>query len=151
MRSLPTADTAALAVIVAFTAMRIALDAVLGLGVDEAYTLSVAHDLNLSYYDHPPLQYWIAHVFMPLLGDGRAARLPFVALFAVSCWLLYRLTQVLFGAAAGVAALVALNCSAFFTFAGGWLLPDGPLMPALLATPLVLARRFFPVEAARPV
>jgi len=111
MRSLPTADTAALAVIVAFTAMRIALDAVLGLGVDEAYTLSVAHDLNLSYYDHPPLQYWIAHLFMPLLGDGRAARLPFVAMFAVSCWLLYRLTQVLFGAAAGVAALLALNCS----------------------------------------
>ena len=150
MRSLSAADTAALAVIAAFTAMRIALDAVLGLGVDEAYTLSVAHDLNLSYYDHPPLQYWIAHVFMPLLGDGRAARLPFVALFAVSCWLLYRLTQVLFGAAAGVAALVALNCSAFFTFAGGWLLPDGPLMPALLATALVLARRFFAAEAARP-
>ena len=150
MRSLSAADTAALAVIAAFTAMRIALDAVLGLGVDEAYTLSVAHDLNLSYYDHPPLQYWIAHVFIPLLGDGRAARLPFVALFAVSCWLLYRLTQVLFGAAAGVAALVALNCSAFFTFAGGWLLPDGPLMPALLATALVLARRFFAAEAARP-
>jgi hypothetical protein len=150
MRSPPAADTAALAVIAGFTALRIALNAVLGLGVDETYTLSVAHDLNLSYFDHPPLQYWIAHLFMPLLGDGRAARLPFVAMFAVSCWLLYRLTQVLFGAGAGLAALVVLNCSAFFTFAGGWVLPDGPLMTALLAAALVLARRFFAAEGASP-
>jgi 4-amino-4-deoxy-L-arabinose transferase-like glycosyltransferase len=133
-----------------FTAMRLALAAVLGLGVDEAYTLSVSHDLDLSYYDHPPLQYWIAHLFMPLLGDGRAARLPFIAMFAASSWLLYRLTQLLFGAAAALAAVLTLNSSAFFTFAGGWVLPDGPLMLALLAAALVLARRFFGLEAARP-
>jgi len=148
MRSLPTADTAALAIIAVFTAARIVLAAVLGLGVDEAYTLSVAHDLDLSYYDHPPLQYWIAHFFMPLLGDGRAARLPFIGLFALSCWLLYRLTQLLFGAAAGVIAVLALNCSAFFSFAGGWVLPDGPLMPALLAAALALARHLFAPGAA---
>ncbi len=151
MRSLPAADAVALAIIAMFTAVRLALAAVLGLGVDEAYTLSVAHDLNLSYYDHPPLQYWIAHLFMPLLGDGRAARLPFIALFAVSSWLLYRLTQVLFGAQAGVVAVLALNCSAFFTFAGGWVLPDGPLMLALLAAAGVLARHFFaPTTAPSP-
>src|SRR6516225_9964678 len=103
------ADTAALAIIAMFTAMRLALAAVLGLGVDEAYTLSVSHDLDLSYYDHPPLQYWIAHLFMPLLGDGRAARLPFIAMFAASSWLLYRLTQLLFGAAAALAAVLTLN------------------------------------------
>ena len=150
MRSSSPADTAALAIIAAFTAARLALAALLGLGVDEAYTLSVAHDLYLSYYDHPPLQYWIAHLFMPLLGDGRAARLPFIALFAVSSWLLYRLTQVLFGPNAAIAAVLALNCSAFFTFAGGWVLPDGPLMLALLAAALVLARQFFAPGAVRP-
>src|SRR6202008_5171575 len=98
------ADATALAIIAVFTAGRLLLGAVLGLGVDEAYTLSAAHDLQLSYYDHPPLQYWVAHLFMPLLGDGRAARLPFIALFAVSSWLLYRLTEVLFRAEAGVSA-----------------------------------------------
>jgi 4-amino-4-deoxy-L-arabinose transferase-like glycosyltransferase len=149
MRSPSPADTTVLAIIALFTALRLALAAVLGLGVDEAYTLSVAHDLQLSYYDHPPLQYWIAHLFMPLLGDGRAARLPFIGLFAVSSWLLYRLTQVLFGAQAGVAAVVALNCSAYFTFAGGWVLPDGPLMLALLAAATVLARHFFAPQASR--
>src|SRR6516162_9385979 len=149
MRSLPTADTAALAIIAVSTAVRLVLAAVLGLGVDEAYTLSVAHDLNLSYYDHPPLQYWIAHFSMPLLGDGRAARLPFIAMFAASCWLLYRLTQVLFGTPAALVALLALNCSAFFTFAGGWVLPDGPLMLALLAASLVLARHLFEPQTSR--
>jgi hypothetical protein len=144
------ADTAALAIIAVSAAVRLALAAVLGLGVDEAYTLSVAHDLNLSYYDHPPLQYWIAHFSMPLLGDGRAARLPFIAMFAASSWLLYRLTGVLFGARAGVVAVLALNCSAFFTFAGGWVLPDGPLMLALLAAAVVLARHFFAPTAAAP-
>lgn len=145
-----SADRTALLLIGVSTAARLALAAELGLGVDEAYTLSVAHDLNLSYYDHPPLQYWIAHFSMPLLGDGRAARLPFIAMFAASSWLLYRLTQVLFGSAAAVIALLALNCSAFFTFAGGWVLPDGPLMLGLLAAALALARRFFAAAATRP-
>jgi len=149
MRSSSPANTTVLALIAAFTALRLALAAMLPLGVDEAYTLSVAHDLQLSYYDHPPLQYWIAHLFMPLLGDGRTARLPFIGLFAVSSWLLYRLTQVLFSAQAGVTAVLALNCSAFFTFAGGWVLPDGPLMLALLAAALVLARHFFAPQASR--
>jgi len=149
MRSSSPANTTVLALIAAFTALRLALAAMLPLGVDEAYTLSVAHDLQLSYYDHPPLQYWIAHLFMPLLGDGRTARLPFIGLFAVSSWLLYRLTQVLFSAQAGVTAVLALNCSAFFTFAGGWVLPDGPLMLALLAAALVLARHFFAPQAPR--
>ena len=144
-------DRTVLALIAMFTAVRLLLAALLGLGVDETYTLSVAHDLELSYFDHPPLQYWIAHLLMPLLGDGRAARLPFVVLFAGSCWLLYRLTRQLFDARAGVIAVLTLNCSAFFAFgAGGWVLPDGPLMFALLAAALVLARGLFPAPAAAP-
>jgi Dolichyl-phosphate-mannose-protein mannosyltransferase len=143
----------ALAVIATFTLLRLLLAATVGLGVDGDYTVSVAHDLDLSYYDHPPLQYWMVHLFLPLLGDGRAARLPFIALFAGSCWLLYCLTRRLFGAQAGVIAVVALNCSACFTFGVGFLvLPDGPLMFALLAAALALARGLFPAKdtAAAP-
>jgi 4-amino-4-deoxy-L-arabinose transferase-like glycosyltransferase len=150
MKPLARADASVLAIIAAFTAWRLLLAALVGLGVDETYTVSVAHDLNLSYYDHPPLQYWIVHAFLPLLGDGRAARLPFIVLFAGSCWLLYRLTAVLFGARAGVIAVLALNCAGFFTVAaGGWVLPDGPLLFALLAAALVLARGLF-TESASP-
>jgi hypothetical protein len=151
MRLPSGADQLALAVIATFTVVRLLLAATVGLGVDGDYTVSVAHDLDLSYYDHPPLQYWIVHLFLPLLGDGRAARLPFITLFAGSCWLLYCLTRRLFSAPAGVIAVVALNCSACFTFGVGFLvLPDGPLMFALLAAAVSLARGLFPAAGTPP-
>src|ERR1700761_4948255 len=90
------------ALIVGFAAFRLVVAATLGLGVDECYDIGVSHDLALSYFDHPPLSYWISHAFMPLFGDGRALRVPFVFIFAGTTWLLYLLTRHLFGAAAGV-------------------------------------------------
>ena len=130
--------------IIAFFVFRIALAATLGLGVDESYGISVAHDLRLSYFDHPPLHYWIAHFFMPVLGDGRAARLPFDVIFIGTTWALYLLTRQLFGTIAGFWAVLALNLSAFFTLAGGWVLPDGPLMLSLVAAAYTIARALFP-------
>jgi hypothetical protein len=141
----------ALALIATFTVMRLVLIATVGLGLDGDYTVGVAHDLDLSYYDHPPLQYWIVHLFLPLLGDGRAMRLPFIALFAGSCWLLYCLTRRLFNAQAGVIAVLALNCSACFTYGiGALVMPDGPLVFAQLAAALALARGFFPAHQPAP-
>ena len=133
--------------IVGFAICRLIVAATLGLGVDECYGIGVSHDLELSYFDHPPLSYWIAHVFLPLFGDGRALRIPFVVLFAGTTWLLYLLTRHLFGAAAGVWAVLALNFSAFFMLAGSWILPDGPLMLCLVAAAYVLARGLFPAGA----
>src|SRR5271170_2465749 len=114
--------------IVVFLIFHLILAVTLGLTVDESYGIGVSHDLKLSYFDHPPLHYWIAHFFIPLLGDGRALRLPFIAIFIGTTWALYLLTRQMYGAAAGFWAVVALNLSIFFTIAGGWILPDGPLM-----------------------
>jgi len=130
-----------------FLVFHLILTATLGLGVDECYTIGVSHDLKLFYYDHPPLHYWIAHAFMPLLGDGRALRLPFVAMFAATSWLMYLLARQLFGARAGIWAVLALNLSAFFTLAGGWVVPDGPLMLCLTAAAYTIARTLFPLRA----
>jgi hypothetical protein len=142
-------DVVALAIIGAFLACRLGIAAALGFAVDESYAVASARDLSLSYFDHPPLHYWIAHVFMPLLGDGHALRLPFIFLFAGSTWLLYRLTCRLFSAWAGVWAALAFNVSFFFTVsAGGWIVPDGPLIFCLLAAALTLANGFFPAAAA---
>ncbi len=127
-----------------FLVFHLIMAAALGLGVDECYTIGVSHDLKLFYYDHPPLHYWIAHAFMPLLGDGRALRLPFVAMFAATSWLMYLLARQLFGARAGIWAVLALNLSAFFTLAGGWVVPDGPLMLCLTAAAYTIARGLFP-------
>ena len=120
-----------------------------GLGVDEAYTLAIARQLQLSYFDHPPLHLWLVHLCSGALGYGRLARLPFIVLFAGSSWLLFALTRRLFGARAGVWAVLALNLSAFFTVvAASWVLPDGPLIFCLLAAACQLSGIFF--ESNRP-
>jgi len=142
-------ERAVVALIVAFLLFRVVSAATLGLGVDEAYGIGVSHDFKLSYFDHPPLSYWIVHVFIPLLGEGRALRLPFIALFVATTWTVYLFTRQLFGATAGFWAVLALNLSAFFTFAGAWILPDGPLMLSLAAAACTIAHGLFPTE--RPV
>jgi len=54
---------------------------------------------------------------------------------------LFSLTRRLFGARAGLWAVLALNLSGFFTAAaGGWVLPDGPLIFCLLAAADQLAK-----------
>ena len=55
-------------------------------------------------------------------------RLPFVALFALSTLLVYRLGALAGSPAAGLWAAVALNLAPVFGITtGGWVLPDGPL------------------------
>jgi hypothetical protein len=123
-----------LCIIAGFSAIRLITIPLVGLGVDEAYATTIARRLQLSYFDHPPLHLWLVHAAAGLLGYGQLARLPFVALFAGSSWLLFSLTRRLFGGAAGAWAVFALNLSGFFTVAAGsWILPDGPLLFCLLA------------------
>jgi hypothetical protein len=134
----------ALALIFVFALARVALAYCFGFGVDEAYTVTISRRLDLSYFDHPPLHQWIAHFAALILGEDRAVRLPFIALFAGTGWLMFALTRKLFGARTGVWAVFGLNASAFFlTSAGGWVVPDGPLLFAIAAAALVFAKLFF--------
>jgi 4-amino-4-deoxy-L-arabinose transferase-like glycosyltransferase len=133
--------------------LRLVTAGAMGLGMDESYTTAISRDLHLSYFDHPPLHQWIAHAAGEAFGYGRWVRLPFVALFAGSTWLMHRLAARLFGEAAGVWAALALNLTAFFGVAAGtWVLPDGPLVFFELGAALTLARILFPNEgeAERP-
>jgi 4-amino-4-deoxy-L-arabinose transferase-like glycosyltransferase len=140
----------ALVLISGFALARLALAATLGPGVDEAYTIVVSRRLALSYFDHPPLHQWIARYAALAFGEGAATRLPFVALFAATGWLTFALTRRLFDARAGLVALVALNVSAFFLVsAGGWVMPDGPLLFALAGAALALAELFFGAPGPR--
>ena len=116
----------------------------LGLGIDESYTLAIARTLSLSYFDHPPLHQWIAHFTARALGEGYGARLPFIAMFAATGWIFYRLTLNLFGARAALVALFALNVTPFFfASAGTWIVPDGPLLFGVCVAAWALAQLFF--------
>lgn len=135
--SAETTTATAAVLIAAFTVVHAWLAASIGLGVDESYSLTISRDLALSYFDHPPLHLWIAHFTQVFLGEGRIARLPFVAMSAVSSYFLFKLTRELFGARAGLWALLAFNLTGFFLFAAGcWVLPDGPLNMCMLGASL---------------
>ena len=121
--------------------LRIAFGAALGLGVDESYMVTAGRVLSLGYYDHPPASWWLAWGAAHLTGVEApiVVRLPFVILFAVSTWLMYRLGVAIADRRAGLWAAVLLNLSPVFgVTTGTWVLPDGPLDCALLGAALCL-------------
>jgi 4-amino-4-deoxy-L-arabinose transferase-like glycosyltransferase len=135
------------AVLLASTALRLAVAGGTGFGIDEAYAVTVARPASLSYFDHPPLHFWLAGA-MTTLSRGvepLPLRAPFVALFTVTLWAIARLTAALFTPRAGLFAAAALAASGVLgVTTGSWVLPDGPLVAAAsvgawLALPLVVA------------
>ena len=96
--------------------MRLAFGASLGLGVDESYMVAAGRVLSLGYYDHPPAAWWLSWGAAHLFGSEApiVVRLPFIALSALSTWLMYRLGAVLAGGRAGLWAAVLLNLSPVF-------------------------------------
>ena len=125
------------------TGVRLAFGAALGLGVDESYMVASGRVLSLGYYDHPPAAWWLSWGAAHLFGSEApiVVRLPFIALFALSTWLMYRLGTAVADARAGLWAAVLLNLSPVFgVTTGAWVLPDGPLDCALLGAALCLVR-----------
>jgi 4-amino-4-deoxy-L-arabinose transferase-like glycosyltransferase len=123
--------------------LRLAFGAALGLGVDESYMVASGRVLGIGYYDHPPVSWWLSWGAAHMLGTEApiAVRLPFIALFALSTWLMYRLGMATADARAGLWAAVLLNLSPVFgVTTGTWVLPDGPLDCALLGAALCLMR-----------
>lgn len=121
--------------------VRISMAAALGLGMDETYVVAAGREPQLGYFDHPPAVWWLSWAGAHL-GAGSApvaVRLPFIALFAGSTWLTYRLGTVLFSRRAGLWAAVAMNLSPVIGLtAASWVLPDGPLFFSLIAFALCL-------------
>ena len=140
---LPSPASAVLLLILGSTALRLAFGAALGLGVDESYMVASGRVLSLGYYDHPPAAWWLSWGAAHLFGSEApiVVRLPFIALFALSTWLMYRLGAAIADARAGLWAAVLLNLSPVFgVTTGTWVLPDGPLDCALLGAALCLVR-----------
>ena len=131
---------------------RLVLAATIGLGVDESYQVSVSRPLSLSYFEHPPLAFWIPGIVASITGSTNAilVRLPFILLFAGTTWMMYRLTSRLFGERAGAIAALILNVTPVLSVStGGWVLPDGPLMFWMLASALCLEHVLLPPSSPR--
>jgi 4-amino-4-deoxy-L-arabinose transferase-like glycosyltransferase len=131
-------------VLIALSAIvRIGLAVAVGLSVDESYIVGISREWALSYFDHPPLHVWLVHGWAMLAGSERPAvvRLPFIALFAGSTWLMFTLTARAYGERAGLWAAIALNLTPVFTLSiASWVLPDGPLVFFSLVAASAIAR-----------
>jgi hypothetical protein len=116
-------------IIVTF-ALRCLIAAYTGLGIGESYYFRGALHLDLSYFDQPPLFFWVGGLGIKLFGlNNFGIRLPSVLLFAGTSWLLFLVTRKLFTAKAGFWAVLIMNLSAVFTVAiACWFQPDAPLM-----------------------
>jgi hypothetical protein len=148
------ARSTVLAVLAIGVVMRFVLAESIGLGVDESYAVAVSRQFSLSYFDHPPLHFWLVGAIAKLAhSESReVVRLPFVLCFAGTTWLMYRLSARLFGERAGAIATLLLNVSAVFSVStGGWVLPDGPLVLLMLAGALVIAHLLFDQAPSHPL
>ncbi len=130
-----------LALILLATLIRLGFAWSLGLGTDESYMVATGRSLSLGYFDHPPAAWWMQFAAARLFETEApvAVRAPFIALFALSTWLMFRLGAALAGPRAGLWAAVALTLSPVFgVTTASWVLPDGPLDCALLGAALCL-------------
>ncbi len=118
-----------------------------GLGVDESYMAALGRHIQLGYFDHPPMAWWITWGAEQLFQSeaGWAVRLPFVAIFALTTWAMFRFATALFGARAGLWAAVLLNLAPVLGVTSAtWVLPDGPLLLALLCAGCCLMKALDP-------
>ena len=120
-----------------------------GLGIDETYTVATSRYFGLSYFDHPPMAWWMSWAMQSLTNSDAPilVRLPFIFISALAIWRMYQLTEVLFGEKAAVAASFIFTITpALGVTSATWVLPDGPLIYALLTAAYYLAQLFFGVE-----
>lgn len=145
----------ALLVLIAITAVaRILIAWGTGLCFGESYYFSCARHPDLSYFDHPPLSMLIGTLGLALVDEpGRLVlRLPFIALFAGTTWLIFLLGRRLFDAWSGFWAALLLNLTPIFTLSVGvYFQPEGALMFCWVACAWCLAHVLVGPRSPRPL
>src|ERR1700761_3822454 len=74
--------------------VRLLIAAYTGLGNGESYYFRGAVHLDLSYFDQPPLFFWLGGLSIRIFGlNNFGIRFPSVLLFAGTTWLLFLITK----------------------------------------------------------
>jgi hypothetical protein len=134
--------------------VRVLFASTLGYAVDEAYAVAVARPLSLSYFDHPPLHFWMAAFMTWLTGVSTpwVVRLPFIAAFTVTLIAIAQLTRALFGErAARLTTLTLASSGVLGLTSGTWVLPDGPLLAGAALAALIMHPLFVPPAPDAPI
>lgn len=111
-------------------AIKVILAWFLPLGVDETYAVSVARGYSLSFFDHPPVSFWLPVASADLFGiDHRMVyRLPVLLMGAGTNWIMYRIGTMIGGERVGVLTALLFAAAIFpGAVAGVFAAPDGPI------------------------
>ncbi len=116
--------------------LRLSLAPFVGLGVDEAHYVLYALNLDLSYFDHPPLVGWIQYIFTSIFGTNEfGARVAAILIgFATSLFvykLIYDINQ---NKNEAFIAVLVLHASFLFNALFLMLMPDTLLFLLILPT-----------------
>ncbi len=150
----PTPEAATGWLIAATGLLRILVAASGHLCYGESYYFAYVLRPSLSYFDQPPLPFWLGSLSVRLLGGAGplVLRLPFVLMFAGTTWLLFVTGRRLFGARPAFLAVLLMNVAPAFSLrAGFWLGPDGPLAFFWVACTWCLVQLFFAEPARHPL
>lgn len=117
--------------------LRLLLAPHVGLGVDEAHYVLYALNLDLSYFDHPPLVGWLQYVFTSIFGTNEfGSRVAAVFIGFVTSLFIYKLIYDINKKASEASiAVLALHASFLFNALFIMLMPDTLLF--LLILPLI--------------
>lgn len=135
---------AALALVLATSALHLLVAGRFDLGVDEAHYALFGRMLDWSYFDHPPMVGWMQALAMALFGTGELAlRLWPIVLGAVAGLLVYRLARELFPEDSpwtAFMAVVLLQSAVIFQLVSMAMVPEDPLLVFGLGGTLFLFR-----------
>lgn len=139
-----TTDRQILIRIVLFAlALKLLVAVILPLGPDEAYATAVAREYSLSFFDHPPVSFWLPVIFADLTGIEHALiyRLPFLLAGVATTFVMYLIGREVGGTRAGTWTALLFSASPFFLLSGGvFVVPDGTLNLASAIAVLFLIR-----------
>lgn len=118
--------------------LRIAVSYNVALGVDEAHYVLYGLNLDLSYFDHPPLVGWVEYIFISIFGDGElGSRVGAILIGFFSSLFIYKLIfEMSKNESISILSVVALNASFMFNALFFMLLPDTLLL--ILLVPIIL-------------
>ncbi len=127
--------------ILAGTALRLILVAVVPLTNDEAYYMDWARHLQPGYLDHPPAVAWLAALPLRVLGaNPLAVRLPALVLQTLALFLATSFVRARAGERAGFATALGLQAAPLFSLGTATMTPDAPLAFAWVGTAWALQR-----------
>lgn len=131
----------ALALLVAGFAFRLVLAGWLPLAVDESYAVAMGRSLSASFFDHPPIGFWLPALMVHLTGIEHAFvyRLPYVAMGLVTGWALWRIGQILGGDRVGLLTVILWLLAPHMVLGSGMMVvPDAPMNMGLALAAVVL-------------